>query len=611
MSTKKQPKKQSKKPIFEKIKTQGKNYGVLKQKRAPNKDFDFIAYDLETTPIKEGTPEVLYLTAYGKDFYISTPLESIHHLKAILLTEFLTYENRGRPFVAWNANKFDTYFIAMALLTLGDEYLLRPYLAKNNALRGLGVVEFPNEKKEDLYGYRIDWQFLDGMAMTGAQIKLKDFVKTFAPDHAKLDIGLSKGTVFDPENKEHIEYANRDSEALYHAMDHCNLIIKNTTGLNLTTTIANLGIKYFQTMIPEGIKCYMPPPDARDACYDYLMRGGFCYCAYKYDGPTWKYDINQAYAAAMRDAKLPAGRCAYIDLYTPEYPAMYLVNATHPTSTLVPFYYKPLSTGMGVYTFDQINQGWITSIEYEQLKNEGWQIEIIEGYCWETHFNMRSMVDNLEQLRHSDPAGPKGPIGSVAKYMGNNSYGKLCERLNGEEIVMALTQPEGYILYRGEDPEMDKIWVTLKDPLNRVYHRPQIAAFITAHVRMIVRQAALLGGEHWVYADTDCVAYTKPIEGLNIDPKAYGAWKQETNGERYLFVTKKVYAKAVWEGEGEDEGEEMHAKGMRIKSLTRDDFKEWYKGNPPEQMQTQKRNLIQVLSGFDMYVTRRKVGQKM
>jgi hypothetical protein len=599
----KQEKEQQKKPNHRNLKTSGTNYGILKRHKIRNKPKNFIAYDLETTPIEEGTPTPTYITAYGEDFYISEKLESIHHLKAVLITDFLTNKNKTRPFIAWNANRFDAYFIAMALLTLGDEYLLRPYLTKGHSLRGLGVIEFPNDKTPATHGYQLDWQFLDGMAMTGAQIKLKHFLKTFAPDHQKLDIGLSTGTIFDPDNKTHQDYAMRDSVGLYHAMNKCNDIVKQTTGYTLTTTIGNLGIKYFQSQFPENVESYMPPPDAREAIYDHVMRGGYCYCAYKHDGPIWKYDINQAYAAAMRDAPLPAGNCARIDRHIKNKPAIYLINATRPTSIPVPFYYKPTDTGKGVYTFNNIVNGWITSTEYDQLKNENWEIEILDGYCWAYNFNMCVMVNKLEKLRHSDPLGPKGPIGTVAKFIGNNSYGKLCEQLWGEELVMALEQPDGFIQYRAEDENYGKIWVKIGDPQNRAYHRPQIAAFITAHVRMEVRRAALLGGEHWVYADTDCVAYTQPITGLNIHPTKYGAWKQETNGEHYRIITKKVYASA--------DGKIKHAKGMRVKPLTKEDFKKWYDGEPPEQIQLQCRNLLHVLSGFDMYVTRTKVGQRL
>lgn len=603
------------------LQTSGNNYGIFKRHKIKNKNKNPIAYDLETTPIAEGTPTPTYITAYGEDFYISEKLESIHHLKAVLITDFLTHKNKTRPFIAWNANRFDAYFIAMALLKLGDEYLLRPYLTEDHTLRGLGIIEFPNEKEPGLYGYQLDWQFLDGMAITGAQIKLKKFLETFAPDHKKLDIGLSTGTVFNPDNETHQQYAMRDSVGLYHAMNKCNDIVKGATGYALTTTIGNLGIKYFQSQLPEKVESYMPPPGAREAIYDHVMRGGYCYCAYKYDGPIWKYDLNQAYAAAMRDAPLPAGNCGRIDKHAGNQAAIYLIKATHPTSIPVPFYYKSLDAkGKGVYTFDNINNGWITSTEYDQLKSENWQIEILDGYSWAYNFNMRAMVDKLEKLRHSDPLGPKGPIGTVAKFIGNNSYGKLCEQLWGEELVMSLEQPDGFIQYRAEDENYNKIWVKIGEPQNRVYHRPQIAAFITAHVRMEVRRAALLGGEHWVYADTDCVAYTQPVTGLNIHPTKYGAWKQETDGEHYRIITKKVYAsvdgkvkhaKGMCVNQLTKEEEIKHAKGIRIKPLTKEDFKKWYNGEPPEQIQLQCRNLLHVLSGFDMYVTRTKVGQRL
>ena len=77
-----------------------------------------IAYDFETTNISAGTPRPLYLTAFSTDveFHIATTIKNMAHLRNILVNSFLTDALSGCRFVAWNANQFDAYFIAAALL---------------------------------------------------------------------------------------------------------------------------------------------------------------------------------------------------------------------------------------------------------------------------------------------------------------------------------------------------------------------------------------------------------------------------------------------------------------------------------------------------------------
>ncbi len=583
-----------------------KRYPSLQQRNVRVKYHEIIAYDFETTRIKAGTPEVLYLTAYGKDFFLSTPVESIHHLKALLIHHFLTDENKGKYFVAWNGNKFDVYFVIQALLTVDPDYLQRPYLTRNNQLRGVGIIEFP-DWDDDRERINVDWQFLDGMAMTGIHTKLKSFIQTFAPDYSKLDIGLADGVEFDCNNPDHVKYADRDSEGLYHAMINCNQTINQLTGLWLTPTIGNLGIKYLQTKMPKKKIAKRVREEILFDIEDYLYRGGYCFLAYPYKGPIWKYDINQAYAAAMRDCALPCGTMMDIYEYIPDLPGIYRVRATHSHSPYIPFYYKPvvnMDAGERIeplWSRDKILETWLTSVEVEQLISEGWDVEVIDGCIWEDSFNLADMVNELEKFRSTDPDGPAGPIGTMAKALGNNSYGKLGERLEGNDYVIAREQPPGYIYAEVENPERDFLFVKVGVECMRPYHKPQIAAFITAHVRMQVRRAALLGGPHWVYADTDCVVYRKPIEGLDIHPTRYGAWKEELAGVPYMLILKKVYASV--------DGKSIYAKGMRKAGLTLTDMENWYSGNAPKRKQLHKRNIIHFLSGFDMYVTRIKTGQ--
>ena len=557
----------------------------------------FVAYDLETTRIKKkGTPAPLYITAFSNEFSYSGRVSSIENLGQTLIDNFLLTEHNGFRFVAWNGNRFDVYFIAAALLH-HPEYVLRPYLTRTKNLRGMKVI-LRNEAGE-IDKKCLSWEFLDGMSMTGIQKPLTDFLKVFAPEYGKLTAPNWETEEFDYRNKSHVEYAERDSEGLYRALVAAQEIIKDNFGIGLKPTIGNMGIRIFQSEMPDGVSVFFPPYSVVNNIRDYAMRGGYCFCVRKYEGPIWKYDINQAYAAAMRESWLPSGRCYAIKAPS-KYAncGVYRIRASNPKNT-VPFYYRDIETGKSQFGVNEIRDTWITSQEYDQLKAEKWVIEFLEGYAWESAFRMSGYVNKLEHLRINGPGGPKSAQGEMIKAVGNNSYGKTVERLEGMELVLTREPPQGWFPYQSEDDLLQHLWFKFGEPQVRDYHQPQIGAFITAYVRMVLRRAININPEGWLYADTDCVAFDSPVD-LPLSATQYGYWKQETDGEHYRIIAKKVYASVG--------AKEKHAKGLNIKRLTDDDFKDWFNGIVPIQEQTQRQNFVAVMAGFDMFIERTRRG---
>ena len=566
---------------------------LVRKDRKRAKVRQMIAYDFETTPIKAGTPTPLYITAHNADlgFTLSLEIKSMKHLLEIIESRFLDPEFSHFRFIGWNANNFDVYFVAAALLQ-SDDYILRPYLTKNKKVRGLKVISKENEK--------VYWEFLDGMSMTGITKPLKDFLKVFAPDYQKLDpIDWEKET-FNPQDSQHVEYALRDSVGLWHGLIAAEAITKEHFNIGLQPTIGNLGIKVFQSHMPEKVQVWALPGEVTAIVRDYVMRGGFCFCARKYHGPVWKYDINQAYAAAMRESWLPAGSCIHTKTYN-KYAkcAIYKIDATNPKNK-VPFYWRD-SEQKAQFSLDKLRDCWITSTEFQQLEKEKWKIHVQEGYFWDDYFRMTEYVSKLENLRVNGPGGPKSAQGEMVKAIGNNSYGKTVEQLEGLELLLSKECPPDYSQYQDDDDLFKHIWFKFTDPAQREYHQPHVGAFITAQVRMVLRRAILLNPDAWLYADTDGIMFTEPVP-LEISNTEYGKWKKEAEGEVYRLITKKVYAN--------EDASEKHAKGVNIKRLTSDDFEKWFNGASPVQVQTQRNNFLHVMTGGEMFFERTKVGQK-
>lgn len=584
---------------------------VRKERKRTAPLTDIIAYDLETTPIKAGTPELLYITAYSDahDFIMGEKINTLDDLLNILEDRFLIPRFEGSKFVAWNANNFDVYFVALALIR-SDKWIIRPFLTRSKALRGLLVLRKENFSHERKKGTRIKnngWMFLDGISMLGLiGTTLKSFLERFAPDHQKLDRESFEFRQFDPENPDDVDYAFRDSIGLYHGMEAAQSIVHERFNLGLQPTIGNLGIKIFQSKIPEAVQIRQPNNYENRVYRDFVCRGGYCHLMRKYRGPVWKYDLNQAYAAAMREAELPAGFTSILDYKVPQYAKTYVarISATNPKN-IIPFYCIDQTDEINraaKFATTEINDTWVTKCEYEQLLSEGWKIKVRESIIYSECFNMKEYVDGLEQLRMNAPGGPSGAVGTMIKAIGNNSYGKTLEQLSGLELILAAEPPEGFIDYYYDDGDMMPfVWMRLKETPVKDYHQPQIGAFITAHVRMVVRRAALLSPKTFLYADTDCVIFSSDVtKRLDIDARRYGAWKLEASGEDYMLIAKKVYAS--------EDFTTKHSKGLNVKALTFAEFAGWYAGRIPVQSQAQRQNFMKVMRGSDMFVNRTRKG---
>lgn len=570
-----------------------------------------IAYDLETTRIEQGTPRLLYVTAFGESMRLSVPITGGNRLQTfcnILETYFLIPEYNKAKFIAWNGNNYDAYFIAQALLK-SDRWLLQPYMTASKALRGIKVK---SKEKIKIDGMRkiLQVQFLDGISMTGMVGKtLKSFLETFAPELPKLSIGNFENIDFDANNPEHRAYAERDSEGLYIGMSRVQKIIETLTekkdengtviqaAQSLKPTIGNLAINYFMDNVPEGVELYTPGEELSSLLHGPLKRGGYCWCMGQYSGPVWKYDLNQAYAAAMRDAELPSGTVFKTNQYMNGQPGIYETTISRSKKSLIPFYFKT-STNQGIFTLGDVAVTcWITSIEIEHLRKDNWNVEIHQGFYWDSVFCFSDVVSDLELLRRTDSSGPSGPLGTMVKAIGNNAYGKTLEQLNDIELIVANECPAGYEIYDPFNEECSFVFSRQSRPIYKRHHLPQIGAFVTAHVRCKVRDTALLAPNHFLYADTDCVVFSKPVE-LDIDKYRYGAWKVEAENVFYIIIGKKLLCG--------DDGT-MKAKGMRVKELTRENFENWLI-EQPNQNQTQRQNFLKFLGGSVMFKQQKRRG---
>lgn len=556
-------------------------------KRGERPKGPLIAYDFETTPIPRKAsddPEIhpLYFTAYGATFRFSRSVDSYASLATILREHFLIAELRGARFVAWNGNRFDVRLVFEAIGEHLPEFTVQPYVANKGGLRGARVTLTENPK--------FSWEFLDGVAMTGLTGRsLQFFLERFAPEYQKftgvIDFERER---FDAGNAIHVAYAERDAEGLYHGLIRADEILRGLTKRGLQCTIGNAGIKYLTSHIPSGVQVWPIRGRLHDAMRSYGYRGGYVYATGGYDGPVYSYDINSAYPAAMREEDLPCGDVASTTEYHPNLVGAYYCYIRRTPRSPVPFYVIDVERDRPTETYGKGVETFLLSTEIRTLLRHGWEVKIHEGWVWSGSFRFTSMVDALEQLRQTCEGGPSGPIGLMAKAIGNNAYGKSAESLSSLKIVIAKEPPTGFMPYRSEDPLMRYYWFRHDEEATgeqgaKRYHRPHIAATITASVRCKIYDAIMVCPAKFLKADTDSVAFSAPIDHLPIDESRYGAFKVENVGNRHIILGKKVYAKEKPSG-----GWEFVCKGLSTKRLTLEMFERWYHtGVPPIQEQVQ------------------------
>ena len=118
---------------------------------------------------------------------------------------------------------------------------------------------------------------------------------------------------------------------------------------------------------------------------------------------------------------------------------------------------------------------------------------------------------------------------------------------------------------------------------------------------MVMRRAILIDPGAWLYADTDCLMFSRDVTAhLDTDPTRYGAWKIEEEGTEYSIIDRKVYVS--------QDGRKKAARGMAVRALRGEDFEAWFDGKAPRQDQLQLTNFLDVMRGAEMYVSRSRRG---
>jgi hypothetical protein len=657
------------------------------------KAYPIVAYDFETTniPTKASDPMTvypLYLTAFGDGIKLAFELKRSYVLTADAFRILFRACKPNTMLVAYNANRFDLRILLQALLD--TEFVVEPYAAKMTGLRG-AIVRRGRKRI----------QLLDPMAMLGLETSLRSFLETFAPAYPKGEIDFEAGE-FDPNNPDHRAYAMRDSEALYYGMTKAAELVADLVGERLRPTIGSLAIRAFVRNMPRDARVPHLRPETYEIVRKVVMRGGYV-VARRYQGPLWTYDLNQAYADAMRATWLPSGMALPVKEFVRDRPGFYYCTLGRAERSPIPFvirepyapfrmreiygdesdrtteslaremwlealeHYERDAIPEKVVTPDWVWNGhvwkvalefadvpgryldlrnkpkdppfhriattvvgnaddvatqfgfpgldaflerlcntktrptlaaflpdaerrlkaeppsgvstWIVDEEIETLRDLGWTVQISGGYAFQSRFKMTEWVNQLEAARATYEKND--PRNMLLKKVGCNAYGKTLQEPQAWKTVLSRDMPAG--AHPCVEPDewgtpLFGFWIVPeKKDTRRQFMRPQLGAFITAHVRCRIYRAAMRDPDYFVKADTDSVSFAREQSWPDLDPHRYGAWKCEASGDYTIVVAKKVSWSAA----------KTTAKGMRTKTLTQSDFERWIAGQVPVQEQIQ------------------------
>lgn len=362
--------------------------------------------------------------------------------------------------------------------------------------------------------------------------------------------------------------AKKDLRGYYRALISAERSVLAIAGSPMQPTIGSLAIRAFVRGMPPGVFISALPDSLYDIVRNVVVRGGWV-AHRRYRGPLYSYDIVSAYAAAMRDCALPWGKGAIVRCEQKKLPGIYLCRLRRSEAPALPFPIRTIepphkmqhATGKG-------EQTWLTTIEIRALRALGWEIEIEHGFCWPKTFRMERWVHQLEIARRRRSGGRA----IVVKQIGNNAYGKMLQGTQEYTYCLAQHQPKDALPVCDEEGEIyPGIWMVRETrDTRRCYMRPQIAAFVTAHVRCRLYRIASEYADYFIRADTDSLSFSRPIP-LPIAPR-YGFWQLEIADQDGIVVANKVYYTR----------RKKAAAGYRnLDSLTKKEYEKWLETNTP------------------------------
>jgi hypothetical protein len=513
------------------------------------------AFDIETIPRKKGESALYGLYADGflkyeddSEFYRCRTLQD-------LWDRIISRKN-----VILYAHNFRGYESNYLLDVIPRDQKMQVILQGDNSVIGF-ILEFEDGIIE----------IRDSLALI--PMPLKKATKAFGTT-AKGDIGLGKGEIYDPDNKEHQEYCKNDVQCTIEIVQKCIEMQGKLYGCGIGWTAASTAMAAWRSTIPRGYKYHRLPKYQEIFCREGYY-GGFVYpgqVSHKH-GETISIDRNAAYAAVMMQP-FPVGKGRYTTIFEEDKLGIYEIKVRNEGKFPVLPYRTKNNLMWPQGTFKTI----CTSEEIAYARTLGIDIEIEEGLVWDkVEFPFELFLKQCEFLEYQYP-----DLKEFIKLLRNALYGKFGSKFTVYEARVTDEILEGWKMK--VDPVTGEITsnLWLREKENEAEHiQPHWAAFVTARQRLwLFKTIHTVGVDSVYYCDTDSVkAEANRVrqcieEGLlDINHQKYGACKIDEHYKWFQCLGPKVY-----HGELLDGSSKMRAKGVSGKYLSTMLFDDAYRG---------------------------------
>jgi len=492
----------------------------MKQKKTTG----FVVFDIETLPDKKHHNGLLgdccYISFCDSQGVQGFPLSD---LTDFFLSTLLTEQYADHIIYAHNGFRFD--YKRLSLLRLAQAGFTGQII-KDKA---------HNYKSIELTKDGLTWWLQDTAVKFPSS--LKDLLKTFAPHLPKGDVNFKTET-FETTNQRHIDYALRDSEGLYFAIERIDALMQDYFSISFhdRPTAPGLAIMAFKAFCKTNKEKY--PSISRELSE--IFRDSY------YGGQTlaldcnWHddviaLDIHSSYGSTMLNERMPIGHCisfhpsAQHDL---EDSVLYDAHVYVPDGVFPSLKSKSPVNG-------KIKKGNIAGHisgkwwgkELRLACRFGSKIEkISEAWRWgeSTDILQRfiSKLKGLREVKHStqDAAG---------KLFQNSLYGRFAQGEIEEDTFLGMDAPEGAIpMYDPEHDEMiEFIWSMPHDASKDRLAPIHWGSWITANARCTLNNGILINTEAVLYCDTDSIFIERkdlPAFTHLIGPD-YGQWGLESD----------------------------------------------------------------------------------
>ncbi len=483
----------------------------------------FIVFDIETLP------DMKYKTALlGNICYVTWADERGVHgrdcsdLTDFFINELLTEKYDNHIIYAHNGFRFDYKRLNIKTLACSG---FTGKIIKDKA---------HNYKAIELNKDGLSWFLQDTVIKFPS--KLDSLLETFAPHLPKGELNFEKET-FNSENIQHVEYAVRDSEGLYFAIERIDALFMDLFDISFhdRPTAPGLALMAFKKFCRKN-KVNYPSIGSNDSIFRESYYGGQTLALdSNWHDDVMALDIHSSYGAAMLNNSMPYGNCVS---FHPGEGHILRNNVLYDVDLFIPPETLPSLKSVAIIDGKKRkgnNCGYIRGkywgIELKLAEKFGTKIlDISEAWSFveETDI-LQKFISHLKDLRTIK----NSPHDKLGKLLQNSLYGRFAQGLIEEDTIIGFEPPENGIAEYdpGRDELMDYIWTVPRDTTKDKAAPIHWGSYITALARVNLNTAILCSPSSVLYCDTDSIF----IERKNFDHFAhligpdYGQWGIEAD----------------------------------------------------------------------------------